>query len=157
MNLAFRTALIAALATLVGAWWGARMTYKASLVRYEALVDSTYQREWVAALRSAVAAYLGEAHLFVQGYVYSETVGADRIAIIRDLGNAKTRIRVLLDNQVTRERELNDLCNRLFSDLTNIRRFKAADAVSIMSEIAEQTEVIARKKLIRIRRPDQDA
>lgn len=157
MDVAILTALISALAALGGAWWGGRMTYKSSLIRYEAMVQSTYKREWVTALRTAIAELLGQAHLFLHGYVYQGTDGDNRISIIRDLGIAKTRVQVLLDNQVGTQRELNDLCNQLFANLTDIRRFNANEAAVLVNNIASTTEVLARRELINIRRPNENA
>ena len=72
MNPSITAHVITAGSALLGAAIGATAAYSEERIRYEALVEGAYKREWVADLRNAVSELLGRTELFVSGYVYSE-------------------------------------------------------------------------------------
>jgi predicted transcriptional regulator len=150
MNPSITAHVITAGCALLGAAIGATAAYFAARIRYEALVEGAYKREWVADLRNAVSELLGRTELFVSGYVYSEFSGRERIKIINELNTAKKRVQVLLDSEVEEQQEVRNLCQTLAHNLSSPRRIDEEDALEKIGEIAQKTESIARKELRKV-------
>lgn len=142
--------IVTAGSALLGAAIGAAAAYFAARIRYEALVEGAYKREWVADLRNAVSELLGRTELFVSGYVYSEISGEERIKMINELNTAKARVQVLLDSEVEEQQKVRNLCQELSHNLSSPRRIDEDDALVKIGEIAKRTEDIARKELEKV-------